>query len=67
MKTDYDLNETLYLPFKINEIFVNSLGEVTYTLASVAPFMIYRQTGIDQIDLNTWAYSWKRKKHEENI
>lgn len=67
MKTNYDLNETLYLPFKINEIFVNSLGEVTYTLASVAPFMIYRQTGIDQKDLNIWAYSWKRKKHEENI
>ena len=67
MKTDYDLNEVVYLPFKINEIFINSLGEVTYTLVSAPPFMIYRQTGIDQKNLNIWAYSWKGKKDEENI
>lgn len=67
-KIEYAINEQIYLPFKISEIFVNSLGEVKYTIAAVPRFMIYSQTGIAQKDLLFYGLSCgKEVENEENI
>ena len=67
-KIEYTINERIYLPFKISEIFVNSLGEVKYTIAAVPRFMIYSQTGIAQKDLLFYGLSCgKEVENEENI
>ena len=64
-KIRFDVNETVYLPFKINEICVNNQGKVTYTIVGSAPFMIYSQTGIDQNNLQCYGVSFDKKEETE--
>ena len=67
-KIEYAINETIYLPFKIMEISINSLGEVKYTIAAIPRFMIYSQTGIAQKDLLFYGLSCgKEEEHEKDI